>query len=119
MTMFRIPDAEFRMRCKRVQDGVRAKGLDVLVVHSNEADFANVRYLSDYWPAFESAGVVLPAEGEPILLIGPESATYARDRSRIETIRKVLWYRESAEPDYPDILVSSFTDVLAEACGGR
>jgi Xaa-Pro aminopeptidase len=114
-----IPVSEFKDRQRRAQQRVKEAGLDAAIVHSNEADFANVRYLADYWPAFESAGVVLPAEGEPILLIGPESETYARDRSRIGTIRKVLWYRESAEPDYPDIPVSGFTEVLAEACGGR
>jgi hypothetical protein len=52
--------------------------LDAIVVHSNEADPGNVRYSSDYWPVFESAGVVVPRDGEPILLVGPESETYAR-----------------------------------------
>ena len=93
-----LPDSEFQTRWRRVQERVQAKGLDVLVAHSNEADFANVRYLSDYWPIFETAGVVVPAEGEPALIIGPESQTYAEDRSRIKKIYKVVAYRESAEP---------------------
>lgn len=114
-----IPASEFQERQRRAQQRVAEAGLEAAIVHSNEADFANVRYLSDYWPAFESAGVILPAQGKPILLIGPESETYARDRSRIETIRKVLWYRESAEPDYPDIPISTFAEVFDEACGGR
>jgi Xaa-Pro aminopeptidase len=114
-----IPTTEFEQRLATAQRRVAEAGLDAAIVHSNEADFANVRYLSDYWPAFESAGVIIPAQGEPILLIGPESETYARDRSRIATIRKVLWYRESAEPDYPDIPISSFAEVFAEACNGR
>ncbi len=114
-----IPASEFRERQRRAQQRVAEAGLDAVIVHSNEADFANVRYLSDYWPAFESAGVILPAQGKPILLIGPESETYAQDQSRIDTIRKVLWYRESAEPDYPDIPISTFAEVFDEACGGR
>lgn len=114
-----IPPSEFKERQRRAQQRVKEAGLDAAIVHSDEANLANVRYLADYWPAFESAGVVLPAEGEPILLIGPESETYARDRSQIPTIRKVLWYRESAEPDYPNIPISSFGEVFAEACGGR
>jgi len=114
-----IPASEFEERQKRAQQRVAEAGLDAVIVHSNEADFANVRYLSDYWPAFESAGVIIPAKGKPILLIGPESETYALDRSQIETVRKVLWYRESAEPDYPDIPISTFAEVFAEACGGR
>jgi Xaa-Pro aminopeptidase len=114
-----IPTSEFEERMATAQKRVAAAGLDAAIIHSNEADFANVRYLSDYWPAFESAGVIVPAGGTPVLLIEPESETYARDRSRIPTIRKVLSYRESAEPDYPDIPISSFAEVFAEACDGR
>ena len=117
--MFRIPDGEFRTRCGRVQEGVRAKGLDVLVVHSNEADFANVRYLSDYWPIFESGGVIVPSEGEPALLIGPESETYATDRSRLKKIYKLVEYRESAEPDYPGIKVDTFESIFKELLPGK
>ncbi len=87
-----IPASEFKERQRRAQRRVAEAGLDAAIVHSSEADFANVRYLSDYWPAFESAGVIISAQGKPILLIGPESETYARDRSQIETVRKVLWY---------------------------
>ena len=53
MVNYKLPDSEFELRWRKVQEGVKTKGLDVLIVHSNEADFANVRYLSDYWPIFE------------------------------------------------------------------
>ena len=110
----KIPDEEFAWRVERVQEGVRRKGLDLLLIHSNEADFANVRYLSDYWPIFESAGVLVPVEGPPALLIGPESETFARDRSRIDRIYKLIEYRESAEPEYPDIKVDTFESIVKE-----
>ena len=55
-----FPDSEYHTRWRRIQERIRAKGLDVLIAHSNEADFANVRYLSEYWPIFETAGVVMP-----------------------------------------------------------
>ncbi|MGD0112523.1 MAG: aminopeptidase P family N-terminal domain-containing protein [Armatimonadota bacterium] len=74
-----IPTSEFEERMATAQKRVAAAGLDAAIIHSNEADFANVRYLSDYWPAFESAGVIVPAGGTPVLLIEPESETYARD----------------------------------------
>jgi len=114
-----LPDSEFELRCRKVQEGVKAKGLDVLVAHSNEADFANVRYLSNYWPIFESAGVIVPAEGKPALLIGPESETFAQDRSRLKKIYKLVEYRESAEPDYPDIKVDTFTSIFQEMMQGK
>jgi len=114
-----IPIWEFEDRIKRLQKEIEARDLDAVIIHSNESDFANVRYLSDYWPAFESAGVVVPIDGEPILLIGPESETYARDRSKIKKIMKLLEYRESAEPEYPGIKIYTFKDVFEEALGGR
>lgn len=115
----KIPVEEFKQRQSEAQRRLREQGLDALLVHSNEADFANVRYLSDYWPIFESAGVLLQAEGDPILLIGPESETFARDHSTIPDIRKVLHYREAAEPDYPDIEIDTFEGIFAAANGGR
>jgi len=99
----------------KAQELVRERGLDVLLVNSNEAEFANVRYFSNYWPIFEIAGVVIPPRGEPTLLIGPESQTFATDRSRIARVRLMTEYREPADPAYPGVAVSSFRTVFAEA----
>jgi Xaa-Pro aminopeptidase len=90
-------------------------GYDALLVNSNEADLANVRYFSDYWPIFEIAGVLIPVNGTPALLIGPESETFARDRSKIATVHKMLEYRESADPAYPGVPVKTFKEVFTEA----
>lgn len=110
-----ISDAEFAQRGERLQAIVADEALDVLLVNASESDFANVRYLSDYWPVFESAGVIVPPSGSLTLLIGPESETFARDRSRIDRIRKLTEYRESADPAYPDIEVASYPSVLEES----
>jgi Xaa-Pro aminopeptidase len=114
-----LPDSEFTSRIARIQEQLRENGFDAYLVHCNEADQANVRYLSDHWPIFETAGVLVPAEGEAILLIGPEAEPFAADRSRIHKIRRMIEYRESAEPDYPDIPVSTFQEVFEEASGGK
>jgi Xaa-Pro aminopeptidase len=114
-----IPDAEFHTRVRCFQENIRSAGLDAALVHGNEADFANVRYLSEYWPTFEAGGVFVPAEGEPILLIGPESETYAKGRSKIANIEKMVEYRESAEPEYPGIAVASYRQVVERAMPGR
>ncbi len=114
-----LPDSEFRERIQRIQEKLVSGNLDAYLVHANEADQANVRYLSDHWPIFETAGVIVPREGEPILLIGPEAEPFAEDRSKIKKIRKMIEYRESAEPDYPDIPVVSFADVFDEVSDGR
>ena len=113
--MIGIPDSEYKQRMQAFQKNIRAAGLDAALVHSNEADFANVRYLSEYWPTFEAGGVFVPAKGSPILIIGPESQTYAEGRSKIRKIEKMVEYRESAEPEYPGIAVASFKDIVKKA----
>jgi Xaa-Pro aminopeptidase len=117
--MLEIPESEYKERIRRFQARIAAAGLDAALVHSNEADFANVRYLSDYWPTFEAGGVFVPAKGHPVLIIGPESETYARLRSKIPRIEKMTEYRESAEPDYPTIKVATFPEVVRRAMGRR
>lgn len=115
--MYTIPKTEYLKRIKEFQKNIKAAGLDACLVHGNEADFANVRYLSEYWPTFEAGGVFVPAEGKPILLIGPESENYAKGRSVIPDIMKMVEYRESAEPNYPGIAVAHYPDVVkASGC---
>jgi len=116
--MWLVPDREYHERMLAFQRNIRAAGLDAALVHSNEADFANVRYLTEYWPTFESAGVFVPAKGEPVLIIGPESEAYAQTRSKIPRIMKMVQYRESAEPEYPGIPVAHYPDVVKAAMGG-
>jgi len=116
--MHSIKRQEYFDRIQKFQARLVRAGLDAALVHGNEADFANVRYLTEYWPTFEAAGVFVPAKGKPILLIGPESENYARGRSVVPDILKMIPYRESAEPNYPGIAVAHFPDVVkASGCG--
>jgi Xaa-Pro aminopeptidase len=114
-----IPKSEFQGRIKRLQQELAKRGLDALLTFGSEAEPQNVRYLADYWPAFETAGVLVPVEGKPILLIGPESLTYAQSRSKIEKIRQILEYRESSEPEYPGKKLDTFPSVFDEVSGGK
>jgi Xaa-Pro aminopeptidase len=114
-----IPRSEFESRITRIQAELARRNLDAYIVHSTEIDFANVLYLSNHWPQWETAGVIVPREGSPLLLIGPEAEPFAKYRSVIPGIRRMIEYRESAEPDYPGIPVSTFKDIFAEVSGGR
>ena len=114
-----IPPAEYMERIARFQKRIKAAGLDACLVHGTESDFANVRYLTEYWPTFEQAGVFVPAVGDAVLLIGPESYKYALGRSVVKKIAMMLNYRESAEPDYPGIQLSTYPDVVKMAMGRR
>ncbi len=107
-----IVQSEFEQRWRTLQDKMAAEDLDLVIAHGHEADPANVRYLSDYWPLFETGGVAIGRTGDPVLLIGPESLTFARTRSKIPRIRQILQYRESAEPEYPGVKLDTFQDVF-------
>ena len=114
-----IKPAERQERIKRIQDELKKRNLDAYLIHSTQSDFASVLYLSNHSPVWETLGVLIPKEGEAILLIGPEAEPFARGRSTIKKIVKMLEYRESAEPDYPDIPVGSFKELFDEISGGK
>ncbi|MFA7637159.1 MAG: Xaa-Pro peptidase family protein [Monoglobales bacterium] len=110
-----IPNSEFKERVLKIQALMKKEEYDFILAYGNEAEPQYVRYLSDYWPSFETAGVLVPSEGEPYLLIGPESYTYAKDRSRIPGIRLLKAFRESSEPEYPGKALDTFESVFEES----
>ena len=109
-----IPMDEFRERAKKIRELMKRERVDLLLAFGNEAEPQFVRYFSDYWPSFETAGVLFAQEKEPVLLIGPESMTFARDRSKIEQIRRLAAFRESSNPEYPGEKLESFAEVIEE-----
>lgn len=109
-----IPENEFKERIKKFQANIKNEGLDACLVHATESDMAHVRFLSEYWPVFETAAVFVPAEGEPVLLVGPESDIYASHRSFLTNIEKLIEYRESAEPDAPGMSFITFNNLIAK-----
>ena len=109
-----IPDYEFKERIVKAQVLMAREGYDFILCYGNEAEPQYVRYFSDYWPSFETAGVLIPQTGNPYLLIGPESLTYATDRSKIKNIRLLKAFRESSEPEYPGKKLDTFESVFEE-----
>jgi Xaa-Pro aminopeptidase len=109
-----IPKQEFYDRIAKFQTNIKAAGLDACLVHATESDMANVRYLSEYWPTFETAGIFVPAEGEAVLLVGPESEIYAAHRGVFKNIEKMIEYRESAEPECPGMNFLTYKDIASK-----
>jgi len=107
-----IPDHEYKERVERAAAAIRRENLDALIVNSNEADYANARYFSGFWPLFERAGVAIAANGDAALMCGPESREFAHDRSRLDKLFVLKEYRESADPAYPELQADTFQDVF-------
>ena len=107
-----IPDHEYKERVTRAAKILQREKLDVMIVNSNEADYANARYFSGFWPLFERSGVAISASGDAALMVGPESREFAADRSRLEKIFVLKEYRESADPAYPELKADTYQDVF-------
>ncbi|HIR50512.1 MAG TPA: aminopeptidase P family protein [Candidatus Avoscillospira avicola] len=107
-----IPDYEYKDRVKRCAAILRREGLDALIVNGNEADYANPRYFSGFWPLFERCGVVISAAGDAALLVGPESREFGADRNKLDRVFCLKAYREGANPTYPELKADSFQDVF-------
>ena len=107
-----IPDYEYKERVKKCAAILVREGLDVLIVNGNEADYANPRYFSGFWPLFERAGVAIAANGDAALLVGPESSVFGADRNKLDKIFTLLAYREGANPAYPELKPDTFADVF-------
>ncbi len=112
MKKFIIPEEEFAERIQRLQAVIANENVDAVLVFSTESEPAGVRYFSDYWPSFESTAVLVPKTGNPILLIGPESMTFASGRSKIGAIVKMKDFRESSQPDYPGTTLITWKELL-------
>ena len=109
-----LTSQEFERRLKAAQGVVQRNGLDAIMVFSTESEPAAVRYFSDYWPSFETAAVLIPAVGEPALVIGPESLTFAQSRSKLKKIIQIMDFRESSQPDYPGSTLPKWEDLVSE-----
>lgn len=107
-----IPEQEYFDRIAKAAKLVGEAGLDVLISNCTEADYSFVRYFTNFWPLFETAGVAIAPNGKAALMVGPESEKYAADRSVLKDIFALLEYRESADPAYPEYKPSTFKDVF-------
>ena len=107
-----IPDNEYKERVARAAAILRRRGLDALIVNGNEADYANTRYFSGFWPLFERCGVAISADGRAALMVGPESREFGADRNKLDHTFVLKAYREGADPAYPELQADTFDDVF-------
>ena len=109
-----IPDYEYVERRKKCVEMMKEQNLDVMIVNGTESDYANPRYFCGFWPLFERVGVAIAANGNAAVMVGPESVIFAGDVSRIKNIYPCLYYREGANPSYPEIKTNTYNDVLED-----
>ena len=115
-----LPASEYAARAARLQEELRREGLDVLIGYSSECESGSTRYLAGFWPFFDFAGIVVPAQGNPILITGgPESLEFAKTFAHVPEICVHPLFVESCAPQWvPQVSGESFATILPRACGG-
>ena len=115
-----LPPTEYTRRIERLQEELKKEELDVLVGYSSECESGATRYLAGFWPFFDFAGIVVPAEGNAVLITGgPESLEFAKTFAHAPEICVNPLFVESSAPEWvPQVEGESFTTILPRVCGG-
>lgn len=104
---------ETNARLQKVRSLLVKDNLDAALVYYDELNVANGWYLTGWCPQFEKGCVLLPVDGEPLLLGGPESEPFARMSSAITDTRNFTPFMVPDE-EYPNATISTFDSLYAE-----
>ncbi len=92
---------------------LREEQLDLALVYYDEFNIGNGWYLTGWCPQFESGAVLVPREGIPMILGGPESEPFAKLDSAIKETRNFPVFMVPNE-EYPNAKISDFPALFAE-----
>lgn len=110
--------AENGQRAEAVRKILRERDLDFAIVYYDEFNVANGWYLTAWCPQFESGAVMVPREGTPMILGGPESEPFARQDSAIPETRNLPVFMVPDE-EYPNARIISFAELFKEISAGK
>jgi Xaa-Pro aminopeptidase len=110
----KIPDAEFKDRMTSFKKKLEENGIDLAVIYSNLLDPSAVRYFSDVSAINESAAMVIPLKGEPILCSGQACHEWSRHKSKIPDIRILPEVGEVSGVEYNLAGQLDFEDLFRE-----
>lgn len=94
-----IPEEEFMNRQQQVKELLKENNLDLFLAYADDkAVFgpAYARWLFNYAPHFEPCVILIPAEGEAVILTGPESEELIYASSYCRNVKVI---QELSHPD--------------------
>lgn len=109
---------ETEARIEKVRGILRERSLDAALIYYDELHIANGWYLTGWCPQFEKGCVLLPVEGEPLLLGGPESEPFAKMSSAIKETRNFTPFMVPDE-EYPNATISTFESLYKELAASK
>jgi Xaa-Pro dipeptidase len=85
----KLPQEEFQARLDAVRKEMARQALDVLVIYGDNFSFADLCYLTNYFPKVRGGIAVVPREGAMALLlnIGSRDVPFAKTLTRVEDVR--------------------------------
>ena len=108
-----LPKAESSKRVEQVRRLLTAQKLDLALVYYDEFNIGNGWYLTGWCPQFESGAVLVPRQGDPIILGGPESEPFAKLDSAINDTRNFPVFMVPDE-EYPNATIIDFPKLFVE-----
>lgn len=111
-----IPKTAYTQRWRQVQSLMAQQELDLVLAYADDrAAFgpAHARWLANFPVHFEPACVLLACQGEPALLVGPESDQYARLAGQVSTVYVLKEFTHPNE-DYPYARLFGLAEILSE-----
>jgi Xaa-Pro aminopeptidase len=108
-----LTQEERDVRLRKVQKIMQSRNLDVALVYYDEFNIGNGWYLTGWCPQFESGAVLVPREGEPMILGGPESEPFAQLDSAITETRNFPVFMVPNE-EYPNATITDFSALFSE-----
>ncbi|NSW90797.1 MAG: aminopeptidase P family protein [Firmicutes bacterium] len=105
-------------RIAKVKEILENNDLDFAFVYYDEFNLANGWYLTAWCPQFESGAVLVPREGEPMILGGPESEPFAKQDSAIKETRNLPVFMVPDE-EYPNAIIINFKELFNEISSGK
>jgi len=114
-----IAKKDFAERWKTVQDAMQQKGYDLLCFYGNEFERSDGAWLVGFFdPTIESYIVLIPSEGIPIILAGPEGGRVAEEAARRSGADIVLVRDfQIPEEEYRWVLLTEIDEVLNRYLG--
>lgn len=104
---------ETEKRIQALKKILKENNLDAALVYFDELNIANGWYLTGWCPQFEKGAVLVPAEGEAILLGGPESEPFAQMSSAITKTYSFPVFMVPSE-EYPNANIINFSQLNEE-----
>jgi Xaa-Pro aminopeptidase len=85
----KVPQAEFQARLERVREKITERDLDALVIYGDNYSFADLCYLTNYFPKVRGGIAVVPRDGALSLLlnIGSRDVPFAKTLTWVEDVR--------------------------------